>query len=363
MEASKRSPTCAACGQELKNHDSSKHLLPLQKEIDEKMGELELISKELGSLPPTSYAELSSLQSFQKDLIGKIAKIRSSSNKELLQKEVDMTLEKIKAANREVDIIESDFRRLAKELAQAEASVVSNLKSQLAMRMIERDRANAELSSIRLQLANAETNVNKLQHKLNAAKQDLITAELAQKQIESDLQIAEIGAYILSKAGFIGYLFDGILEDLNREVNDMLKQIPNVRQYSLRFTPDTAIKTTGAINKSINYFLTDSAGTKNFKTMSGGEKLGIYIAVDESLNDILSRRLGVQIGWKFLDEQFTWIDQNSKEAILSFYKLRSNKKTYFIVDHASEFNAALDSQINIVKRNKIARIEYGTQTA
>jgi energy-coupling factor transporter ATP-binding protein EcfA2 len=58
-----------------------------------------------------------------------------------------------------------------------------------------------------------------------------------------------------------------------------------------------------------------------------------------------------------LDEQFTWIDSNSKEAILEFYRSKSHNKSYFIVDHASEFNAAVDSRILVRKKNGIAQVE------
>jgi DNA repair exonuclease SbcCD ATPase subunit len=91
--------------------------------------------------------------------------------------------------------------------------------------------------------------------------------------------------------------------------------------------------------------------------LSGGEKLGLIIAVDEALDTVLSNRLGVHVGWKILDEQFTWIDSNSKEAILEFFKSKSYNKSYFIVDHTSEFNAAVDSRIIVRKRNGIARVE------
>lgn len=359
LDLSRQSPTCVTCGQEIKNHDPTKHLQPLRQEIAEKQAKIAELNAWRSGLSVPTAADTESLKSFQKELLAKIAQIRAAASKDNLKAEMRVIEGQIASVERELQITTEKSKDAVRELARAEQDIINGLKGQIALRQSERDRVNSEIHAMHVQIEAMDRNVQKSMDKLvsaNAAMDDAMLAKTAQQRV---LQELEIGAYILSKSGFIGYIFDGILEDLNKEINNTLKNIPNVRQYSLQFTPDKTTKGTGAVSKNITFILKDSVGTKNWKPMSGGEKLGIYIAVDESLNTVLSRRLGIQIGWKFLDEQFSWIDSNSKEAILEFYKMKAHNKTFFIVDHASEFNAALDSQIKITKQGKLARISYG----
>ena len=361
LELSRQSPTCVTCGQEIKNHDPTKHLQPLLQEIAEKQTKISELKAWRNTLTVPTPSDTDSLRSFQKELLSKIAQIRAAASKDNLKAEMRVIEGQIAAVNRELDIATEKSKDAVRELARAEQDIISGLKGQIALRKSERDLVSSSIQAMKLQLDTADATVKKTKDRLAAVVADFDDSLLAKAAQGRVLQELEIGAYILSKSGFIGYIFDGILEDLNKEINNTLKNIPCVRQYSLQFTPDKTVKGTGAVNKNITFILKDDMGTKNWKPMSGGEKLGIYVAVDESLNTVLSRRLGIHIGWKFLDEQFSMIDSNSKEAILEFYKMKAHNKTFFIVDHASEFNAALESQIRIVKKDKIARITCGAE--
>lgn len=201
----------------------------------------------------------------------------------------------------------------------------------------------------------AEKSVADAKVALETAVNELAVAKSGKESNESELAILQHVDKITSRNGFIGYLFDSILEDINFEINKNLKMIPNAQKFSLQLNSDKVAKTTGTVSKSITYQIFSGKDEVEFNTLSGGEKLSVIIAVDEAVDTVKSRRLGVSIGWKFLDEQFSWIDENSKEAILEFYKLKSINKTYFVIDHASEFNAALETKISIVKENGIAK--------
>jgi len=50
-----------------------------------------------------------------------------------------------------------------------------------------------------------------------------------------------------------------------------------------------------------------------------------------------------------------WVDSTNKEQVLQEV-LCDSEKTYLLVDHASEFNSALQNKIVIEKSNGIARV-------
>lgn len=174
--------------------------------------------------------------------------------------------------------------------------------------------------------------------------------------LKSDSVITQALAKVLSKSGFVGYIFDTILEELNYETNNNLKMIPNASKFTLSFSSDKVTKTTQSVSKSITFKLWNNNDVVSLESLSGGERRSLIIAVDEALDTVLSRRTGVKVNWKFLDEPFDAIDINSKEALLEFYRNKSNERLYFIIDHASELNAGLDHSIKLTKKNGIATI-------
>jgi DNA repair exonuclease SbcCD ATPase subunit len=175
--------------------------------------------------------------------------------------------------------------------------------------------------------------------------------------MSKEIEILEKTASTLSKNGFIGYLFDGILTELNSGTNQILKSIPLVSNFSLYFSPDKVSQASGNISKVITYQIYSGNYPVNFESLSGAEKICVVMAVDEALDDVLSRRLGVRSNWKILDEQLMYVDEQNKSSILDFLASRYSDRSLYIVDHASEFNASLEKRVYITKTNGIARIE------
>jgi DNA repair exonuclease SbcCD ATPase subunit len=182
-------------------------------------------------------------------------------------------------------------------------------------------------------------------------KIDTSIAELSHK-INLHNKISEI----LSRNGFVGYIFDSALEEINREVNENIKEITVISRLSMYFTPDQVAKSTGTVSKSINYKIFDRNEEVSFSTLSGSEKQSLLIAVDAAVDTVLCRRLGVDINYKILDEQFGWVDSAHKESLIDFIKNKYSDKIVLIVDHGSELNAAIDKKIVVVKQNGMATI-------
>jgi DNA repair exonuclease SbcCD ATPase subunit len=115
-------------------------------------------------------------------------------------------------------------------------------------------------------------------------------------------------------------------------------------------------KSSGNVSKNITYDILSSGAPTSFNALSGAEKLSVILSVEEAIDTVVAKRSGVQVGWKFLDEQLMFVDSGNKEFVMDFLKERANQKTYFIVDHASEFNAAIENRIKVIKENGVANI-------
>jgi len=349
------SSTCSSCGSPL----NSDKILDLQKNIQIKIENLTIqadqIKKNINSIEILSEENLIELSKTKESIEKEINEFLIKNNKSALEKQskdIQLSLHSMKQA---LSSMETAKKSAMKNLELCMLSVKQSIENQVNSLKSEILKITNDIENLQNQKKMVEKVLDNSKKIIEKTLSDLQNKQELLINIEKDIGILSKVLGITSKDGFIGYIFDSILEDLNYEININLKMIPNARKLSLQLNPDRIAKTTGNISKNITYQIFNDHEEIDFNSLSGGEKLSVIISVDEALDTVISRRLGVKVGWKFLDEQFSWIDENSKEALLEFYRAKASDKVYFIIDHASEFNAALDNQITIVKENNLAR--------
>lgn len=205
--------------------------------------------------------------------------------------------------------------------------------------------------------------ISRIKKSIESNKEDLDKMLANISTLESSLEISAQKVNDLnmilkstSRTGFIGYIFDGILQTLNHKVYQNTQMIELIKDFRIVFDSSKTTKTTNAQVKSINYTIYKGSDTVELDTLSGAEKLCLVLAVDEALIETLSERTGIYLRWRFLDEQLMYVDNTNKQDVLDFLYKKSYNKLYLIVDHASEINASINNKIVIEKTNGIASI-------
>jgi len=284
--------------------------------------------------------------SFQKNSLNTPAKISNDS----IRSRILGAQQVIASLERTLMTQKNTASELSRHTARSIESDIARLEGSTAALQKELENYQKYLAQVRERLDNEQKRLNLSQSKIRglADKHSAVSAEI---------EILQKTAATLSKNGFVGYLFDGILAELNSGTNQILKSMPLVSNFSLYFSPDKVSQSSGNISKVISYQIYSGNHPVNFESLSGAEKICVVMAVDEALDDVLSKRLGVKTGWKILDEQLMYVDEQNKSAILDFLSSRYSDRSIYIVDHASEFNAALEKRVYIIKANGIARIE------
>jgi len=348
-----QSASCTACGAPLKEDVKAAKISKISSEIatlDNQRVLIEAAAKEV-AVTDDHHNKAAELKKAAEDAI---ADFKLAHNQDSLKREARTLTDSLSSMSSGINNLNSliSLEERSPQLAIDQVRLTLRSKaSDLNNRILMHDNAISSklnvIESIKKDLVDSTNN-------LEAMTKEFEVLEKQKSEMSQELEILNHVSKIASKSGFIGYIFDSILEDLNMEINENLKMIPVASNFSLQFSSDKVSKQ-GAVSKAITYQLLSGEEAIEFDSLSGGEKLSVILAVDEALDSTMSRRLGITVGWKFLDEQFYWIDENSKEAILDFYRLKSADRAYFIVDHASEFNAAFDSKITIIKENNLAR--------
>ena len=156
--------------------------------------------------------------------------------------------------------------------------------------------------------------------------------------------------------GFVGSIFEEILNEIADETNTILATIPNVAHCSIQFNTE-AVSQKGTVKQRITPLVNVSGHITPLKAgCSGGMVSAIELAVDIAVGNVIMRRTGASPQWLVLDEAFDGFDTVVKEACLEILQKHANDKLIIVVSHISEFKEFFSRSIWVEYQNGESRI-------
>jgi DNA repair exonuclease SbcCD ATPase subunit len=147
--------------------------------------------------------------------------------------------------------------------------------------------------------------------------------------------------------GFLGAIFDEVLQEISSETNTVLGALQNTRHVTLNFRSET-LTAKGTVKREIKPTVTISGYEAPIKSgCSGGMYLSVEQAVDLAIATVVTRRTGAIPGWLVLDECFGDQDLRTKESCMEVLKQFAANRQVLVVDHATEFKESFNQFINI----------------
>jgi len=347
--------TCALCGQSIDMELFNSIKQQMQDGLNSHILEIEGL-KEYQFQIKASIADETPLIVKKQELDTQIAQIKANNDKAILQSQLNGLKNQVNSNIQIIKAHESNVSNMIQSLNMLKRKLEENHISNVSKITAEINKINTEINSLLKESQSAVQSLDSVNSKYDFCVKSTQEIEISLKVINSELKVRNKISEVLSRNGFIGYIFDTVLEEINQEVNENIKQIPVISRLSMYFSPDHITKSTGNINKSIVYKIFDKNDEISFETMSGSEKESLLIAVEAAVDVVLCRRLGVDINYKILDEQFGWVDGTNKESLLEFIKNKYHDKMVLLVDHGSELNASIDKAIVATKQNGIATL-------
>lgn len=212
---------------------------------------------------------------------------------------------------------------------------LGSLKSPIALAS-----QNVSLAKNKLaQLTERKSSVNKALARLEASKKTLLDQE-------KKLSILNHASNILGRSGFLGSIFDEILQDIESRSNEMIKCLPNIDQFAIMVSSTKITKTKGTAKKEITVNVTKNGKEVSIKSLSGGQQCGLELCSDLASAEAIRSRSGVPLGWVCLDEAMDGLGVDEKQAAIAMIKERVNGLV-LIIDHATEIKEGFDKIIEI----------------
>lgn len=192
----------------------------------------------------------------------------------------------------------------------------------------------------------------KLQENEYCKAVDALSTELA--KLEKELILAEESKRAVKS--FISRSFDDALETIGDTATRIIRNIPNMANATIQLE---GVKETqaGKIKEEVNAVLSMDGETGiPIKSLSGGERSSVDLAIDLSVIDLIESKTGKGINIFILDEPFNGLDTVSIEMALEVLKNSNINKRLVIVDHNPEVKQMVQDRIVIFRDGTTSRI-------
>jgi len=234
---------------------------------------------------------------------------------------------------------------------------------------------NEDFQSLRVKLKNLKKRQNDL--KTMISDQDKETGRLSERQSvlmqrESKMKLDKqkilkkmkraalfdkLGK-MFGKGGIQTILLDFVIEDLEDTANGILSSICNEPSVIVLETQRVGSDGVSVI-ETLDLKVRKDGHLQNFKSLSGGEKFRISLALRVALSDISSRYGGSSLEFLLLDEVNSPLDRYGVETLfVNVIKSLEDRYKILVITHDESLKEKFDNVINITKVNGDSELEF-----
>jgi DNA repair exonuclease SbcCD ATPase subunit len=258
----------------------------------------------------------------------------------------------------EVDFNQARFeikRRLREEAEEARSAGLTAMEA--LNREINQTEANAKVCLEKAAVAHRNWDLFKERtHVLDAAENTAEAARLSTEELRRAVN-AELDLYALvGREGFLGIIFDDVLNEIAAATNAILSRVANVRHVAFGFSSERETGS-GSIQRRITPVINLRGREVPLKSgISGGQGSSVQLAVDLAVGEVVAKRRGSYPNWLILDETFDGLGRNSKESCIDLLQTYGQDRLILVIDHSAEFQSLFTQTINVESEGGRAKI-------
>jgi len=247
-------------------------------------------------------------------------------------------LKKLSDYTAKLNVIEGSYNKNATDIKSNLSSKESELKN------IQSQMSNYQnsLNSYKERVSNFEVKIKEMQSSLTADNDNL-------KDSNYKLSVAEESKRVLKS--YTLQVFQDTLDYIGSYATEILSDIPNMMNTTIYFEGCKENKS-GTIKDEVNAIVNMCGYDKvNIKTLSGGERTAIDLAVDLAVIDMIESKAGKGADFFILDEPFNGLEDINISQCLEVLKQIDTNKKIIIVDHNPIAKEMITDGITVVKEN------------
>lgn len=237
-----------------------------------------------------------------------------------------------------------DLQAKALEQARGQAEVDKRALDIAVQKLKAFEEANRQyvstLESIKLNEATYQSKLNELEDKLSSILTDIANDEELKKGIKT----------------FLSCSFDDALESIGASATKIIRCIPTMSNATIQFEGQKETQK-GTVKEEVNAVISmDGDIGIPIKSLSGGERSAVDLAVDLAVIDFIESETGKGIDVFILDEPFTGLDTVGIEMALEVLKNSNSNKKLIVVDHNPEVKQMVSNRLVVVREGTTSTI-------
>lgn len=246
------------------------------------------------------------------------------------------------------------FFTLQKELDSKNRLELDKINKQMEESRSQYERLNAEFKNHEINLANYRRVLKNLTDGRNEINDNVNNKISKLADTTEKLELAEEAKRCLKS--YLSCSFEDSLDSVSYTATALLRSIPTMANASIRLE---GIKETssGAIKEVVNAVL-DNDGELEIpiKSLSGGERSAVDLAIDLSIISLIEERTNRGINLLELDEIFNGFDSIGIENALEMLKTFGINKRLLIIEHDGVAKEFVQDKITVIRDNETSRI-------
>lgn len=287
-------------------------------------------------------------------------------------KDIDLQIQKLKmdlafAKGKEVDYNlqqnetnkakQDDYLAQVKAQSDRHAAELTVLKDDLFKLKQQLNTAVSDFTSVKMSVSRYQSTVDSLKAQESKRRADIAMANATLDKLkESEDIVSE--AKILAKA-FVSCSFDEALESIGNKATIIIRGIPNMQTATIQLE-GTRETQEGTVREEVTAILSiDGEQGVPIKSLSGGERSAMDLAIDLAVIDFLESETGKGMNLFILDEPFTGLGPAEIEPILELLQNSNLNKKIIIVDHNEIVKQNISNKITVVRTGEFSQVEAG----
>jgi len=353
---------CPTCSQNWSGESATSKISELSISIESKIKQV-LEAKELIQRLPVIKTALEGFKKQKEDNSNKINEISLKYSQ--LKNETQNKINNIQTdKNQKLIEWNNEKQRILNEIDQRTLSKEKSLNDLIGIASHEKSLSESALNSLSLKVAEYNSKVTAYEEMTKNTKNKLSESKKTLKEIKKELDINKKSLLIASESQraiktYTLQIFQDTLNFIGTYATQILNAVPAMANATLYFENCKETKT-GKIKDEINCIINiDGENDINIKTLSGGERTAVDLAVDLAVIEVIESQTGKGADWIILDEPFTGLDSIGCEAAIDIIKQIGIKKRIVIVDHNEAVKQIIEQTITVRRKGLESEILNG----
>lgn len=336
--------TCPTCNREWSGEAAQLEINKIDVEIHDKTQQILALKTEIDTIADYK-TQQSHLQDINKEMSTQRDILSNSLNEE---KAVQKNFQNTQDTQYKIQIAEYNHKVM--EIKNKYSVEISNLTDTKQTQAIKIAQMQSQFDAYKFAISTYNNELTTLAQRIQEKEEELKNLEVQDKELQKITLIAQESQRLIKT--YTLQTFQETLDLIGDMATNILSGIPNMANSTIYFEGCKENKD-GSLKNEVTAIINVNGENKiPIKSLSGGEKTAIDLAVDLAVIDIIETKIGKGADFFVIDEPFDGLDSVCKENCLEILKQVDTSKKIIMVDHSSELKEMISDVITVVKNGE-----------